>query len=182
MDQPTAEQAFASSRLSSASGRSRRDGPTESRGRAVERSPRVARLGTHLLERGSAELPEAPDNISVIGCDAANGTYYQLYSDERGVCRVYEMSIGDGEWKLWREGEPSAADFDQTLEKSSVSPEAEVLDRRRPRLHQPRDRRDTHHQRQDGERPRLADPAQARRTEPTGSGSDRPPPRPPNGL
>jgi len=26
--------------------------------------------------------------------------------DDRGVCRVYEMSIGDGEWRLWREGEP----------------------------------------------------------------------------
>ena len=43
------------------------------------------------------------------GCDAANGTYFQLYADDRGVCRVYEMSIGDGEWRLWREGEP----FDQ---------------------------------------------------------------------
>jgi len=27
-------------------------------------------------------------------------------NDELGVCRVYEMSIGEGEWKLWREGEP----------------------------------------------------------------------------
>ena len=45
----------------------------------------------------------------MIGCDAANGTYFQLYTDDRGVCRVYEMSIGDGEWRLWREGEP----FDQ---------------------------------------------------------------------
>jgi hypothetical protein len=42
------------------------------------------------------------------GCDAANGTYYQPYADERGVCRVHEMSIGKGEWRLWREGEPSA--------------------------------------------------------------------------
>ena len=50
--------------------------------------------GAHLVERGTVELPEAPDNVSVIGCDAANGTYFQLYSDERGVCRVYEMSIG----------------------------------------------------------------------------------------
>jgi hypothetical protein len=41
-----------------------------------------------------------------MGCDAANGSYFQLYSDDRGVCRVYEMSIGDGEWKLWRVGEP----------------------------------------------------------------------------
>ncbi len=55
--------------------------------------------------------------------------------------------------------------------------EAEVLDARRPRLHQPRDRRDARHQRQDGQRPRLAHPAQARRAEPTGGGRDRPPPR-----
>src|SRR5919201_6204101 len=40
--------------------------------------------GAHLVERGSVELPEAPDNVSIIGCDAANGTYVQLYSDERG--------------------------------------------------------------------------------------------------
>jgi hypothetical protein len=59
-----------------------------------------------LVERSSVEMPEAPDSVCVIGCDAANGTYYQLYTDDRGVCRVYEMSIGNGEWKLWREGEP----------------------------------------------------------------------------
>jgi len=45
----------------------------------------------------------------VIGCDAAAGTYSQLYTDDRGVSRIYGMSIGGGEWKLWREGEP----FDQ---------------------------------------------------------------------
>src|SRR5438445_8788336 len=49
------------------------------------------------------------------GCDAANATYFQLYSDERGVCRVYEMSIGDGEWKLWREGEPFSQRFTATI-------------------------------------------------------------------
>jgi hypothetical protein len=27
------------------------------------------------------------------------------------VCRVYEMSIGDGEWKLWREGQPFSQRF-----------------------------------------------------------------------
>jgi hypothetical protein len=67
--------------------------------------------GAHLVQRATAELAEAPDNISVIGCDAANGTYFQLYSDERGVCRVYGMSIGNGEWRLWREGEPFAQRF-----------------------------------------------------------------------
>ena len=67
--------------------------------------------GAHLVERGTVEFPEAPDNISIIGCDAANGTYFQLYTDERNVCRVYEMSIGDGEWRLWRQGEPFAQRF-----------------------------------------------------------------------
>lgn len=60
----------------------------------------------HLVARTTLEVPGAPNTTSIIGCDAANGTYYQLYSDDRSVCRVYEMSIGDGEWRLWRKGEP----------------------------------------------------------------------------
>jgi hypothetical protein len=59
-----------------------------------------------LVQRWTVDLPEAPNGTAIIGCDAVNGTYFQLYSDDRGVCRVYQMSIGDGEWKLWREGAP----------------------------------------------------------------------------
>lgn len=44
--------------------------------------------GAHLLQRGTTELPEPPDNVAIIGCDAANGTYFQVYSGERGVCRL----------------------------------------------------------------------------------------------
>jgi len=72
--------------------------------------------GAHLIGRSTIEMPEAPDSISIIGCDAANGTYYQLYADERGVCRVYGMSIGAGEWKLWRQGEPFAQRFSASFE------------------------------------------------------------------
>ena len=64
-----------------------------------------------LIERSEIEMPEAPNAICVIGCDAANDRYFQLYSDDRGVCRVYELSIGDGELKIWREGEPFAQRF-----------------------------------------------------------------------
>jgi len=71
--------------------------------------------GAHLVERSTVELPEAPDGVSIMGCDGANGTYYQLYSDERGVCRVYEMSVGGGEWKLWREGAPFPQRFAATI-------------------------------------------------------------------
>ena len=62
--------------------------------------------GAHLVARSSVDVPGAPNTVSIIGCDAANGTYFQLYSDDRGVCRVYEMSVGEGEWRLWREGDP----------------------------------------------------------------------------
>jgi hypothetical protein len=62
--------------------------------------------GAHLIARTTVDVPGAPNTVSIVGCDATNGTYFQLYSDDRGVCRVYQMSIGDGEWKLWREGAP----------------------------------------------------------------------------
>ncbi len=62
--------------------------------------------GAHLVQRVTVDLPGAPDNVSIIGCDGANGTFFQLYSDERGVCRIYEMTIGGGEWTLRRDGEP----------------------------------------------------------------------------
>jgi hypothetical protein len=62
--------------------------------------------GAHLVERSTAEMEGAPDGISIMGCDAANGTYVQLYSDERGVCRLYEMSMDGGVWRLWRDGAP----------------------------------------------------------------------------
>ena len=72
--------------------------------------------GAHLVHRLHVDLPAAPDSISIIGCDAANGTYYELYSDDRGVCRVYGMSIADREWKLWREGEPFPQRFTARFE------------------------------------------------------------------
>ena len=53
----------------------------------------------------------ARHSVSIIGCDAANGSYDQLYSDDRGVCRVFEMSISETEWKLSRRGAPFAQRF-----------------------------------------------------------------------
>jgi len=38
-----------------------------------------------IRSRSTVDLPGAPDSISIIGCDAANGAYFQLYSDDRGV-------------------------------------------------------------------------------------------------
>jgi hypothetical protein len=71
--------------------------------------------GACLVQHTTIALSEAPDSCSFIGCDAANGTYVQLYSDERGVARVYNMSINEREWKLWRAGEPFAQRFSATF-------------------------------------------------------------------
>jgi hypothetical protein len=62
--------------------------------------------GAHLVQRTTIDAPGAPASTSIIGCDAANGTYVQLYSDERGVCRIYTMTINEGAWTLERDGEP----------------------------------------------------------------------------
>jgi hypothetical protein len=68
--------------------------------------------GTPLLvERSHVELPEAPDGVAVIGCDGMSDTYCQLYTDERDVQRIYAMSLQDGVWKLWRDGEPFCQRF-----------------------------------------------------------------------
>ena len=69
----------------------------------------------HLIQRIAVDVPGAPDSTSVIGCDAANGTYIQLYSDERGVCRIYTMQIDSNQWILRREGEPFAQRFIGTI-------------------------------------------------------------------
>jgi hypothetical protein len=60
-----------------------------------------------LIQRWEVSHPDAPDGIAIIGFDAGRETYLQHYFDSRGVARVYEMSFGDGLWKLWR----NSADF-----------------------------------------------------------------------
>jgi hypothetical protein len=69
----------------------------------------------HLIQRIAVDVPGAPDSTSIIGCDAANGTYVQLYSDERGVCRIYTMQFDSNQWILQREGEPFAQRFIGTI-------------------------------------------------------------------
>ena len=62
--------------------------------------------GAHLVQRIIIDVPDAPDSTSIIGCDAASGSFVQLYSDERGVCRIYSMSIDGSDWILERDGDP----------------------------------------------------------------------------
>ena len=68
-----------------------------------------------LIQRSHVDLPEAPDSVAAIGCDGMNDTYAQLYTDDRDVQRVYQMSLTDGVWKLWRDGEPFSQRFTATF-------------------------------------------------------------------
>ena len=54
-------------------------------------------------------------DTTIVGCDGAHGTYFQLYHDDRGVSRVYEMGLRAGEWTLRREGPPFAQRFAATF-------------------------------------------------------------------
>jgi hypothetical protein len=58
---------------------------------------------TFLIERSTVELPEFPDGISIIGAGDDPETFRQYYFDSRGVHRIYEMTLSDGVWKLWRD-------------------------------------------------------------------------------
>jgi len=69
----------------------------------------------HLVQRTVIDVPGVPDSISIMGCDGAAGSYVQLYSDERGVCRIYTMRIDNKEWILQRDGEPFPQRFIGTI-------------------------------------------------------------------
>ncbi len=70
-----------------------------------------------LIQRTEAD-PPGPDTpqawidnspfptASIYGYDDFSGGFTMLYSDARGVSRVYAMSLVDGEWKLWGQAGP----------------------------------------------------------------------------
>ena len=78
--------------------------PDEMRGRVVFEWMTGRRF---LIERWEVAHPDAPDGIAIIGFDEGRQTLLQHYFDSRGVARMYEMSFGDGIWKLSR----TAPDF-----------------------------------------------------------------------
>jgi hypothetical protein len=47
--------------------------------------------------------------VTMTGYDDFTGEFTTLYSDGRGVARVYGTAVGDGAWRMWR----SAAGFHQ---------------------------------------------------------------------
>ncbi|MGH2542744.1 MAG: hypothetical protein ACRDIB_08105 [Ardenticatenaceae bacterium] len=75
------------------------DPPTVVRGRTTFEWLEAAFLVMH----GSVEHADFPTSVAIIGSDDSTETYSMLYFDSRGVSRIYQMSLSDGAWKLWRE-------------------------------------------------------------------------------
>jgi len=56
-----------------------------------------------LIQRFMVDNPAAPSGIAIIGSEEGAQAFAQHYYDSRGVARLYQMSLNDGVWKLWRE-------------------------------------------------------------------------------
>jgi hypothetical protein len=59
--------------------------------------------GAFLVQHTEVDHGEVPNATVIIGRDESTERYCMLYYDSRGVSRVYQMSLGDGVWKMWRE-------------------------------------------------------------------------------
>jgi len=70
--------------------------------------------GRFLLMRTQVDAPTAPDSTCVIALDSDGAGYTQHYFDERGVVRLYAMTLDAGNWTLTREAPDfSPLDFTQ---------------------------------------------------------------------
>src|SRR5579862_9712442 len=71
--------------------------------------------GAFLKQRTSAAQADFPSSTVIIGCDDARDSYSTLYSDSRGIVRVYQMSFDGHTWKQWREAPGFSQRFSATL-------------------------------------------------------------------
>ena len=59
--------------------------------------------GAFLMMRSEIDHPKFPDGIAIFGSDDEAETYYQIYFDERGISRKYDVSIADKQITWWRD-------------------------------------------------------------------------------
>ena len=63
--------------------------------------------GAFLVQRSQIPIPEAPDSLAIIALDHDGGGFTQHYFDQRGVVRLYAMTLAGSVWTLTR----TAPDF-----------------------------------------------------------------------
>src|SRR6476620_11166891 len=58
--------------------------------------------GAFLMMHSEIDHPEFPDGVSIFGSDDEAGTFYQIYFDERGISRKYDVAVTEHQIKWWR--------------------------------------------------------------------------------
>jgi hypothetical protein len=81
--------------------------------------------GTLLTMRQGVEPPHPPAATWVIGRDESRDEFTVLYTDSRGVSRVYEMTLSNRTWRIWRED----PEFSQRFEASISADHNEIVGR-----------------------------------------------------
>jgi hypothetical protein len=82
--------------------------------------------GAFLLMHSEIDHPKFPDGVAIFGSDDAAGTYYQLYFDERGISRKYDMAIADDQLTWWRDDAHFSQRFTMTIEKDRLVSSGEM--------------------------------------------------------
>jgi hypothetical protein len=72
-----------------------------------------------VMRMGDAATPMA---TWIIGRDDSEPGYHVLYADDRGVSRVYRMSLTDGTWRMWRD----TPEFSQRFQAEVAPGRAEI--------------------------------------------------------
>jgi hypothetical protein len=62
----------------------------------------VERLGQFMVFRSVGEPADVPDSVSIIGGAPCGEPQPMLYFDERGVKRLFMMTLEGATWKIWR--------------------------------------------------------------------------------
>ena len=71
--------------------------------------------GAALVMRQVGDGTSPPLARMIIGRDRDEDHYTVLYSDARGVSRVYGMSFASDEWRMWRDNASFAQRFEASL-------------------------------------------------------------------
>jgi hypothetical protein len=62
--------------------------------------------GAFLVMRTEIDEPQIPSAVAIFGSDDAEGSFFMLYFDERGVSRKYDVTIEAGAVS-WRRDDPT---------------------------------------------------------------------------
>jgi hypothetical protein len=76
--------------------------------------------GAFLRARSQIDHPEFPDGVAIFGSDDGLQTCYQIYFDERGISRKYDVSITSRCLIWWRDDPYFSQRFTLNMEKDEL--------------------------------------------------------------